>query len=64
MAVFEAVEMDVVIKLKVVTYYPTKVIEHQTFLQSQMNEALASAGKDFDFLPSPASVTISQGPQP
>lgn len=59
MSVSIAVEMDVVVKFKIVSYYPATVIENQTKLMRKINEALSEAGKDMDFLPSPASVAIT-----
>lgn len=60
MASFEAVEMDVVIKCRIVTYYPEEVVKNQLALQENLNEALVRTGKNLLFLPSPASVTIMQ----
>ncbi len=64
MAVFEAVEMDVVVRLKIVSYHPKSVIENQIKIQRHINGAFADAGKALDFLPAPVSVTISEGPKP
>ena len=58
---FEAVEMDLIIKAKLVTYHPATVIENQVKLMRKMNEALSAAGKELDLLPSPVSLTIQQG---
>lgn len=59
MSVFDAKEMDVIVRLKIVTYYPSTVVDNQTKLMRKINEALSAAGKEMDFLPSPASVTMS-----
>lgn len=61
MSVCEAVEMDVVIRAKIVTYYPATVVENQIKLMRKINEALSDAGKDTDFLASPITLVISQG---
>jgi hypothetical protein len=61
MAAFEATEMDVVVRLKIVTYHPKSVIESQIKIQRHINAAFADAGKLLDFLPAPVSVTISGG---
>jgi hypothetical protein len=61
MSAFEALEMDVVVKLKIVTYYPSNVIERQVEINRRLNEAMEDVGKQLSFLASPASVTIMQG---
>ena len=61
MSAFEAVEMDVVVKLRIVSYHPKYVVDNQIKLQRTLNEAFAEAGKTMDFLPAPVSVTIMQG---
>ena len=61
MAAFEAVEMDVLVKVKIVSYHPKSVIEKQIGLMRLLNEAFEDAGKSMDFLAAPASVTIMQG---
>lgn len=61
MSKFEAIEMDVVIRAKIVTYYPKSVIDNQMRVVRKANEALNDVGKDLAFLTSPVTVTISQG---
>ena len=58
MSAYEAVEMDVIVRAKIVTYYPKTVMENQIKLMRKVNEALSEAGKDMDFLPSPVTLTI------
>ena len=61
MSAFEAVEMEVIVRTKIVSYYPKSVVENQVQLMRKINEALGSAGKDMYFLASPVSLTIAQG---
>ena len=58
MSSFEAVELDVIVRARVVTYYPNTVVENQLKLMRKMNETMSEAGKEMDFLPSPVTLII------
>lgn len=58
MSAFEAVEMDVTVRAKIVTYYPSTVVENQIKFMRKINEAFSEAGKEMDFLPSPVTLSI------
>lgn len=61
MSSFEAVEIDVVIRTKIVTYQPKWVVDNQIKVLRAINEALSNAGKELEFLPSPATLILQQG---
>lgn len=58
MSAFKVVELDVTVRVQIVTYSPQLVVENQVKLMRKINEALSDAGKEMDFLPSPVSVAI------
>ena len=58
MSVYAAKELTLRVQCKIVTYYPSTVVENQTKLMRKINEALANAGKEMDFLASPVTVMI------
>lgn len=58
MSAFKVVELDVTVRVQIVTYSPQLVVENQVKLMRKINEALSDAGKEMDFLPSPVTVAI------
>lgn len=60
MSKFDVLEMELVVRCKIATYYhPATITENQIKLQRKLNEAMQEAGKDVGFLASPVSVTLA-----
>ena len=58
MSSYQVVELDVTVRVQIVTYHPNTVVENQIKLMRKINEALSDAGKEMDVLPSPVTVAI------
>lgn len=58
MSAFKVVELDVTVRVQIVTYSPQLVVENQVKLMRKINEAFSDAGKEMEFLPSPVSLAI------